>query len=330
MPSDGADRGSVRVSVGALRAASASALRIARCTVFRWLAVISQPGHDRHGYGYGAGGLSNIYGYNRGGYSRTTGQTSRNAPLTDQIPADVTQSCAGFAPGVTSFPIDRMREAIQPTGAQSAALNDLATAASKASSLVAGSCPSDPPLTPLARLDAVEQRLEAMIQAVQIVRPVLTRLYDSLSDEQKQRLDALGVEESSNTRAAASAGPSGGGTIVTLCDRQAESFTKLPAQRIEEVVQPNEQQRTAFENLKQASAQAADVLKTSCPAQTGETPLARLDAASNRLQALVQAAKTVRPALAAFYASLSDEQKARFNSMGQQNTTRSENAAGSR
>jgi hypothetical protein len=108
------------------------------------------------------------------------------------------------------------------------------------------------------------------------------------------------------------------------------SFTKLPAQRIEEVVQPNEQQRTAFENLKQASAQAADELKTSCPSQTGETPLARLDAASNRLQALVQAAKTVRPALAAFYASLSDEQKARFNSMGQQNTTRSENAAGSR
>ena len=52
MPSDGADRGSVRVSVGALRAASASTLRIARCaraTVFRWLAVMSQPGHDRHG-----------------------------------------------------------------------------------------------------------------------------------------------------------------------------------------------------------------------------------------------------------------------------------------
>ena len=169
-----------------------------------------------------------------------------------------------------------------------------------------------------------------MIQAVQIVRPALTRLYNSLSDEQRQRLDALGAEESSNSRATVSAGPSGGGTIGTLCDRQAESFTKLPAQRIEEVVRPNEQQRTAFENLKQASAQAADELKTSCPAQTAATPVARLDAASNRLQALVQAAKTVRPALAAFYASLDDEQKARFNNMGQQNTTRSENAAGSR
>jgi hypothetical protein len=291
------------------------------------------PAYDySYGYGYGSGGLSNIYGYNRSGYSggRNAGQTSRNAPQTDQIPVDVTQSCAGFAPGVTSFPIDRMREAIQSTGGQSAALNDLASAASKASSVVAASCPSVPPLTPVARLDAVDQRLEAMIQAVQIVRPALTRLDDSLSDEQRQHLDALGAEESSNSRATASAGPTGAGTIGTLCDRQAESFTKLPAQRIEEVVRPNEQQRTAFENLKQASAQAADELKTSCPAQTAATPVARLDAANNRLQALVQAAKTVRPRLAAFYASLGDEQKAQFNNLGQQSSTRSENAPGNR
>jgi hypothetical protein len=291
------------------------------------------PAYDySYGYGYGSGGLSNIYGYNRSGYSggRNAGQTSRDAPQTDQIPVDVTQSCAGFAPGVTSFPIDRMREAIQSTGAQSAALNDLASAASKASSVVAASCPSVPPLTPVARLDAVDQRLEAMIQAVQIVRPALTRLDDSLSDEQRQHLDALGAEESSNSRATASAGPTGAGTIGTLCDRQAESFTKLPAQRIEEVVRPNEQQRTAFENLKQASAQAADELKTSCQAQTAATPVARLDAANNRLQALVQAAKTVRPRLAAFYASLGDEQKAQFNNLGQQSSTRSENAPGNR
>jgi aminopeptidase-like protein len=44
----------------------------------------------------------------------------------------------------------------------------------------------------------------------------------------------------------------------------------------------------------------------------------RLEAASDRLQALVQAVKTVRPTLGAFYASLGDEQKARFNNMGQQ------------
>jgi hypothetical protein len=39
----------------------------------------------------------------------------------------------------------------------------------------------------------------------------------------------------------------------------------------------------------------------------------RIDAVEMRLDAMVQAAKDVRPALGAFYATLSDEQKARFN-----------------
>src|SRR4029077_3890749 len=201
----------------------------------------------------------------------------------------------------SSFPIDRMRQAIQPTSSQSAALDDLAAASSKASSIVAASCPSESPLTPLARLDAVEQRLDAMMQAIQIVRPALALLHDSLSDEQKQRLDALGTEESHNGGATAAAGSTGASTLATICDRQAASFTKLPVQEIEEIVKPKDQQQTALENLKQASAQAADELKTSCAAQPPATPVARLEAASNRLQALVQAVKTVRPTLGAFY-----------------------------
>ena len=39
----------------------------------------------------------------------------------------------------------------------------------------------------------------------------------------------------------------------------------------------------------------------------------RVDAVELRLNAMVQAAKVVRPVLGAFYATLSDEQKARFN-----------------
>jgi len=37
-----------------------------------------------------------------------------------------------------------------------------------------------------------------------------------------------------------------------------------------------------------------------------------------RLQAMTDAAKTVKPALENFYASLTGEQKARFNRIGQQ------------
>jgi len=48
------------------------------------------------------------------------------------------------------------------------------------------------------------------------------------------------------------------------------------------------------------------------------TPPSRLEAEGKRLQALLQAVETVQPALADFYASLSDDQKARFNGMGRQ------------
>ena len=274
---------------------------------------------------YAYGGTSNIYGYAH------SNRYARRAERSNQVAADVTQSCGGFAPGVTSFPIDRIRHVIQPTGEAVAALDELADASSKASNVLSASCPNEPPLTPLARLDAVETRLEAMRKAIQIVRPPLASLYDSLSDEQRQRLDAIATEENRHGRATATADTSGADTLASLCGSQSESFTKLPLQRIEEVVKPTGPQQTALDQLNQASAKAADELRTSCPARTGgESPTTRLDAMNNRLDAMVQAVKTLRPTLGTFYASLSDEQKAQFNSMGQQNATPQEDATSGR
>jgi hypothetical protein len=92
-------------------------------------------------------------------------------------------------------------------------------------------------------------------------------------------------------------------------------MTDLPIQRIEQVVQPTAEQQDTFNGLKAASAKAAEGLQASCPAQT-PTPLARLDAVGTRLKAMLTAMHTVRPRLQQFYASLSDEQKARFDTMG--------------
>ena len=46
------------------------------------------------------------------------------------------------------------------------------------------------------------------------------------------------------------------------------------------------------------------------------TPPGRLDAMEKRLQAMIEAANTVKAPLDSFYASLSSEQKERFNRMG--------------
>jgi hypothetical protein len=269
---------------------------------------------------YGYDGLANIYGDGAGsGNNRYATRVTRNPPVpTDetQIPPDVTQSCGGFAPGVTSFPIDLIREAIQPTGEQITFLEDLAAASSKASAILNASCPSEPPLTPLARLDAVEARFEASIQAIETVRPPLVSLYDSLSDEQRQRLVAMGEREARYGSRTAASGSSVAAALASLCGDQATNFTRLPSQRIQEIVKPTGPQEGALEDLKQASAKAADELRASCPRQLEESLVARLDEMTTQLDAMVRAVKSLRPTLATFYGSLSDEQKAQFNNMG--------------
>jgi uncharacterized protein YukE len=259
---------------------------------------------------YGYNGPYNVYGY-AGGGGNGAHVAIANA---NQIPPEVTQSCGGFAPGVASLPIDKIRQAIHPTGEQITFLDDLAVASTKASAILDASCPSEPPLTPLARLDAVETRLEASIQAIEIVRPPLVYLYDSLSDQQRQGLDGIGAKEAHGSGTAASGSS---GALASLCGDQATDFTRLPSQRIQEIVKPTGPQETAFEDLKQASAKAADELRASCPRQSAEAFVARLDEMTARLNAMVQAVKSLRPTLATFYASLSDEQKAQFNNMGQ-------------
>jgi len=63
--------------------------------------------------------------------------------------------------------------------------------------------------------------------------------------------------------------------------------------------------------LKDASAKATESLKVSCPAYQMLTPRVAVEAMEKRLDATLGAVKTVQPALAKFYNSLSDEQKAR-------------------
>jgi hypothetical protein len=105
--------------------------------------------------------------------------------------------------------------------------------------------------------------------------------------------------------------------LAALCSARAEAFSQVPTQRIEETIRPTAQQRTAFEALKMASANAANQLRSSCPAQVPTGMLDRLQAVDARLASMLSAVEIVRPALEEFYASLTDEQKARFNSLGE-------------
>src|SRR5436190_6181166 len=90
------------------------------------------------------------------------------------------------------------------------------------------------------------------------------------------------------------------------------------------MVRPTAEQRDLLDQLKRASAQAADALKGSCSDNYALTPPARLQAMIDRVSATLEAVRIVRPALEAFYNSLSDEQQARFNALGPQLPSSSE------
>jgi hypothetical protein len=285
------------------------------------LASVFAPGpYYGLGYGYGPnyyvnGGFPNIYSGSYGGpsYGRTNqvAKSLKNREALAETNAAAVQSCSGLAPGITDLPIGQIRQTIHPTAEQVAALDDLSAALSKADEIVAVSCPQEVPLTPVGRLDAAEQRLDAMIQAIQIVRSPLERFDESLNEEQRQHFDAM-----SNIRRPNSEGVESGGNLATACSQQAGGFINMPVQRVDQVIQPNAQQQDAFDQLKKVSENAVGTVQASCPAQMPRTPTARLDTAKTRLGAMVEAMKAVRPKLEQFYASLNDEQKARFNAIG--------------
>ena len=78
-------------------------------------------------------------------------------------------------------------------------------------------------------------------------------------------------------------------------------------------MKPTDAQRASLKALQDAATKAADILKSSCPPAEARTPPARLAAVRARLDSMLQAIGTVRPALDNFYNSLTDEQKAAFD-----------------
>ncbi|QXX75424.1 Spy/CpxP family protein refolding chaperone [Methylovirgula sp. HY1] len=262
--------------------------------------------------------LFDVYGYppdakNYYGYYRRRQHRRHAAAAADS--ASPAADCSGLAPGIASLPIDRIKRAIRATPQQTEMLTQLGTASTRAETILQGSCPSTPPLTPVGRLDAVATRLHAMIQAIGFLRTPLTTLDESLDDKQRERLATLGGR-SKYRHAGVAMSQAPARDLAALCKKQATGFTLLPVQRIEDIVTPTAAQKSAFEALKSASTTAAANLDASCPGDVPETLAGRLDAVVNRLNALAEAVSIVKPPLTKFYATLSDEQKARFNVIG--------------
>jgi hypothetical protein len=216
------------------------------------------------------------------------------------------QICSGQASGLTDFPIERISQQVGPTNEQRSLLDQLKDATAQAVNLLKSACPTDLPSTPTGRLAAMRQRIEPMLQAVQLVRPALDTFYGSLSDEQKERFIAL---ESEGAPKATRQKPS----LAQTCGGSAKQIASLPINQIQQLLHPNDVQRAALDELNTASAQAAAVLNENCSPDQSLTPPGRVAAMETRLSGMLKALDTVQPAIAKFYNSLTDEQRARFD-----------------
>ncbi len=249
-----------------------------------------------------------------------TGGTGRRSRVQSVSPEALNREFAAACTqnaNVADWPFDQIQSAVNLDPDQRALLQQLEAAAQQAAGVISQSCPTAFPLTPPGRLQAMITRLNATLSAIEIIRPALVAFYNSLNDEQKARFNAigpdLGAPQETQTAQAAS---------TNSCGGAKPGLIDLPIDQIEAAVHPTNAQQRALGQLRQASSNAVNTLSSACPDVISATPVGRLDAMRGRLTAMLQAAQTLQPALRDFYASLNNEQKAAFNTLGQTNQSR--------
>jgi len=222
--------------------------------------------------------------------ARTTTASAQTTGSANAAPACESLKGSETADSVTS----RIESTIQPNDAQRTALNGLHSALQRAFDYVDKACPKAGAPTPTTRLDAMEDRIWTARQALLVTRAPLVKLYDSLTDEQKARLN----------------GPSG--QTVARGAGCSESSPDL-ARMLQGRGRPDPKQRAGLEALRKTSDGLAKLLASSCPATLPATPIDRLDAADRRLNTMLYAVVTLRAPLDAMSASPSAQSSPRIS-----------------
>jgi hypothetical protein len=184
--------------------------------------------------------------------------------------------------------INEIAQIVEPDEAQRAALEVLKTAMAKAVDLLKAGCPTDLPSTPTGRIEVMRVRLSAMLEAVRTVRAPLAKFYALLNDEQRARFNAVPSSEDQNE-------PERRRNLSVLCSERASGISSVP-RRMELAVRPDEVQRASLRALQDAMAQAGELLKTNCPTYRPITPVVRIDAMEQRLDAMLRAINIVESA----------------------------------
>lgn len=233
--------------------------------------------------------------------------TDASAARSDTAPALGT--CAAASPMAPDWPASEIVLSVNTTRAQRLALDRLRTAVSQAVATLRATCRDDATLGPVERLRAMQNQLWAVQEALSLVRGPLAEFYDTLSDDQRRQFLVEAPVTDPRAAAQTAAAPNQA-QIARLCGMPPAP--DWPIRQIAQALRPTEAQRASLEVLRRTAMEMGQLLLASCMSAPPATPVARLDAAADRLTAVVFAAANVALALNDFYGQLSDEQKAKL------------------
>jgi LTXXQ motif family protein len=220
------------------------------------------------------------------------------------------QICGDDFSEFARLPVEQIRGAIRSSEEQRAALDELANASSEAAQAVSAACPAQAATTASARLKAMQQRLEAMKAAIAHVRNPFETFWETLDDDQKAQLEAFAGQRAQFSPKV---------PFAQSCT--PPDALPWPAKEIEARLHLNEGQRHELGVLQRMSVLASNTVNFDCQPDENLGPPDRLATAENRIDAMLDAIKQVAPALDDFLGSLSDEQKAQFESIGAKRTS---------
>jgi LTXXQ motif family protein len=207
--------------------------------------------------------------------------------------------------------IERIERAAEPNASQRDALEQLRHALAQAIERIKSSCPAAMPTTVAERLKAIQDRIWAMHDALLTLRLPFETLYNSLTDEQRQRLRR---EEPGSAELAAGATEGRGQTLADgrapTCAEPAAGTADWIMRAMARATQPSQQQRAGVEALRLRSAAMARLIAGSCPSDAQLDAMARFAAAKDRLDVMLFAVMSMSPGLQQLYESLDHKQKA--------------------
>jgi hypothetical protein len=240
------------------------------------------------------------------------------ASASDNSTDAATAVCGGGRPAADSL-VERIDQAIAPTAAQRAVMEELRSALARTIERIESVCSVAMPATPADRLKAIQDRIWAMRDALLTLRLPFEKFYASLTAEQHWRLQRSEPDGAAAVTTGSTGSPDTSGQSrarptqearTESCIEQAASAAAWPMRAVERAMQPNAEQRAMLETLRMRLMGMGQLIATSCPTYPLLGPMDRIAAAADRLDVMLFTIMTLSPALPDFYDSLSDKQKA--------------------